>query len=91
MTLEQQIHEIGAKARVAARSLAALATESRNAILRAMADELLARTPQLLEANSKDLAGASEHGLNKAAIDRLRLTEKLLASGHGRTAFELPR
>jgi glutamate-5-semialdehyde dehydrogenase len=79
MTLEQQIHEIGAKARVAARSLAALATESRNAILRAMADELLARTPQLLEANSKDLAGASEHGLNKAAIDRLRLTEKRIA------------
>ena len=58
MTLEQQIHEIGAKARVAGRSLAALATERRNAILRAMAEELLARTPQLLEANAKDLAGA---------------------------------
>ena len=33
----------------------------------------------MLEANSKDLAGASEHGLNKAAIDRLRLTEKRIA------------
>jgi glutamate-5-semialdehyde dehydrogenase len=83
MTLEQQIHEIGAKARVAARSLAALATERRNAILRAMAEELLARTPQLLEANAKDLAGASEHGLNKAAIDRLRLTEKRIADMAG--------
>ena len=79
MTLEQQIHGIGAKARVAARSLAGLATERRNAILRAMAEELLARTPQLLEANAKDLAGASDHGLNKAAIDRLRLTEKRIA------------
>jgi glutamate-5-semialdehyde dehydrogenase len=83
MTLEQQIHEIGAKARVAARSLAALATERRNAILRAMAEELLARTPQLLEANAKDLAGASEHGLNKAAIDRLWLTEKRIADMAG--------
>jgi glutamate-5-semialdehyde dehydrogenase len=79
MTLEQQIHEIGAKARVAARSLATLATNTRNAILGAMADELVERTPQLLEANAKDLAGASEHGLNKAAIDRLRLTEKRIA------------
>jgi glutamate-5-semialdehyde dehydrogenase len=83
MTLEQQIHEIGAKARVAARSLAGLSSESRNAILRAMADELIARTPQLLDANAKDLAGASEHGLNKAAIDRLRLTEKRIADMAG--------
>jgi glutamate-5-semialdehyde dehydrogenase len=83
MTLEQQIHEIGAKARVAARSLAGLSTESRTAVLRGMADELLARTPRLLEANAKDVAGASEHGLNKAAIDRLRLTEKRIADMAG--------
>ena len=80
MTLEQQIQEIGAKARVAARALATLSAEGRNGILRAMADELLARTPQLLEANAQDLAGASEHGLNKAAIDRLRLTETRIAA-----------
>jgi glutamate-5-semialdehyde dehydrogenase len=43
MTLEQQIHQIGANARVAARSLAALSAENRNGILRVMADELLAR------------------------------------------------
>jgi glutamate-5-semialdehyde dehydrogenase len=79
MTLEQQIHTIGASARAAARSLAALSTENRNAILRAMADELLAQAPQILEANRKDLSGASEHGLNKAAIDRLRLTEGRIA------------
>jgi glutamate-5-semialdehyde dehydrogenase len=83
MTLEQQIHEIGAKARVAARSLAGLSTGGRNAILQAMADELLARTAQLLDANAKDLASGSEHGLNKAAIDRLRLTEKRIAEMAG--------
>ena len=79
MTLEQQVHKIGAAARIAARALAALSTEERNAILRAMANELLARTPQLLEANQKDVSGASENGLNKAAIDRLRITETRIA------------
>jgi glutamate-5-semialdehyde dehydrogenase len=79
MTLEQQIHKIGADARVAARVLAALSTENRNAILRAMADELLARSPELLEANKRDVSAASEHGLNKAAIDRLRISEARIA------------
>ena len=79
MTLERQIRSIGAGARRAARALAALNTKERNAILRAMADELLAQTPQVLEANDKDVAAASEQGLNKAAIDRLRLTEARVA------------
>ena len=79
MTLEQQILEIGSNARRAARALAALQTEKRNAILGAMAGELLGRTPKLLEANEKDLSGAAEHGLSPAAIDRLRLTEARIA------------
>ena len=79
MTLEQQILEIGLNARGAARVLASLQAEHRNAILRAMADELLERTPQLLEANEKDVSGAAEHGLSAAAIDRLRLTESRIA------------
>ncbi len=76
MTLEQQIYEMGRNARSAARALASLATEERNAMLIAMADELLARIPQLLEANEKDISGAAEHGLNAAAVDRLRLTQE---------------
>ncbi|MGB7791072.1 MAG: glutamate-5-semialdehyde dehydrogenase [Terrimicrobiaceae bacterium] len=79
MALEQQIHQIGRNARDAARALAGLQTERRNAILRAMAGELLARAPQLLDANAKDVSLAAEHGLNTAAIDRLRLTESRIA------------
>ncbi len=79
MTLEQQIREIGLNARAAARALGPLQTEQRNAILRAMAGELLGRTPQLLEANEKDVSGAAEHRLSTAAIDRLRLTESRIA------------
>ena len=73
MALEQQIHQIGRNARDAARALAGLQTERRNAILRAMAGELLARAPQLLDANAEDVSLAAEHGLSTAAIDRLRL------------------
>jgi glutamate-5-semialdehyde dehydrogenase len=79
MTLEQEIRGIGSKARGAARALAALQTEKRNAILRAMVGELLGRTPKLLEANEKDVSSAAEHGLSTAAIDRLRLTEARIA------------
>ncbi|HEY5707466.1 MAG TPA: glutamate-5-semialdehyde dehydrogenase [Terrimicrobiaceae bacterium] len=79
MTLEQQIREIGSNARNAARALAALQTEKRNAILSAMASKLLERTPELLEANEKDVSAAAAHGLSSAAIDRLRLSEARIA------------
>jgi len=79
MSLEAQIHEIGRKARLAARALAVLSPEKKNAALLGMADALVARCPGLLEANAKDIAGAEEQGLNKAAIDRLRLSEKRIA------------
>lgn len=79
MNLAGQIHEIGRKARQAARALAILSTEKKNAALLGMADALVDRTPALLAANAKDIAGAEEHGLNKAAIDRLRLSEKRIA------------
>jgi glutamate-5-semialdehyde dehydrogenase len=75
MTLEEKIHKIGSDARIAARALGALSTENRSSILRAMADELLARTSLLLEGNREDVSVASAHGLSKAATDRLRLSE----------------
>ena len=65
---------MGRNARSAARVLASLETK-RNAMLIAMADELLKRSPRLLEANEKDISGVAEHGLSAAAVDRLRLTQ----------------
>ena len=78
-SLEQEIHEIGRRAKAASRRLAGLSAAKKNDILRAMADEMVERTPALLEANAKDLSRAEESGLGKAAIDRLRLTEKRIA------------
>lgn len=79
MSLEEQIHEIGQKARRASRALAILPSATKNAILEGMADALVARTPSILEANARDIAGAEAHGLTTAAIDRLRLTPDRVA------------
>lgn len=76
MNLEEQITSIGRQARTAARALALLTAEQKNAILLGMADALVENTPAILEANVKDIAGAEAHGLNAAAIDRLKLTDK---------------
>ncbi len=76
MSLEQEIEEIGANARRAARSLATLGSDQRNAILRAMAGQLMASAGQLLEANEKDVSAATDRRLAAAAIDRLRLNQE---------------
>ncbi len=78
MQLSDLISDIGRRARVASRSLSNLSTETKNAILRAMADELLVREPAILEANAKDVAGATDRGLAPAAVDRLKLTSARL-------------
>ena len=74
MTLEQEIHTIGCRAREASRSLARLSASQKNKILIAMADELVVRSPEILAANAEDTAAAEKNGLTQAAIDRLRLT-----------------
>ncbi len=73
MPLPELIRDIGRRAREASRPLSNLTTETKNAVLRAMADELLAREAAILAANAADVDGATEHGLAPAAIDRLTL------------------
>lgn len=76
--IQSAILDMGRRARAAAHELVKLSTEQKNSILLAMADELDARQPVILEANAKDLAAASEKGLSKAMIDRLTLDSKRL-------------
>jgi glutamate-5-semialdehyde dehydrogenase len=80
MTLEQEIHTIGRRAREASRTLARLTATQKNKILIAMADELVVRSPEILAANAEDTAAAEKNGLTKAAIDRLRLTPERIAA-----------
>ncbi len=45
-----------------------------------MADELVVCTENILAANAADVSGAEAHGLNAAAVDRLRLTPDRIAA-----------
>ena len=75
-TLDPQlhIHELGNRARAAARQLLTASTEAKNTALTEAAKALRAAMPALLEANSKDVASVA--GKKDASfIDRLELTE----------------
>ncbi|MEM9480549.1 MAG: glutamate-5-semialdehyde dehydrogenase [Verrucomicrobiota bacterium] len=78
--IQEQVHEMGRKALAASRELAKLTSDQKDAILLAMADELVAQTASILEANAKDIAAAEENGLTKAMVDRMRLDEKRVAA-----------
>ncbi len=75
-TLQETIHEMGRNARQASYRLSQLSSDQKNAILHAMARELRARVPLLLEANALDLAAGETKGLSGAMLDRLRLDAK---------------
>ncbi len=78
--LQQEILEMGARARQAALALGNLTREEKDAILHSMADALLAREAEIVEANALDLAAAEANGLSAAMIDRLRLDGKRIAA-----------
>jgi glutamate-5-semialdehyde dehydrogenase len=65
--------------RDAAQAVAALSTEAKNALLRAMADALDADAAPILAANAEDLRAAAEKGIAGAMLDRLKLDPQRLA------------
>jgi len=71
--IKDKIETMGAAALSASRALATLGTDKKNQILLAMADQLLADSVLIIEANKLDIAAAEENGLTNAMIDRLRL------------------
>ncbi|HVR05094.1 MAG TPA: aldehyde dehydrogenase family protein, partial [Solirubrobacteraceae bacterium] len=60
-------------ARRAARTLATLDTAVKDSALRAIADALIERTPEILAANELDVAAGREADIGDALLDRLRL------------------
>lgn len=65
---------VGERAKAAARRLATLSTDTKNAALIAIAARLRADADAILTANEADVADAQADGLNASLIDRLRLT-----------------
>jgi glutamate-5-semialdehyde dehydrogenase len=75
----QSVADLCRAARDASRALAALDSDTKNAALHAIADALEARTPEILEANGRDMEAGRENGLSSALLDRLALDEARIA------------
>src|SRR3954468_16486993 len=67
------VTDLARAAKAAARRLAQVDSATKNRALRGIADALEARTPEILEANARDLAAGRENGLSAALMDRLAL------------------
>ena len=75
MTVAEEIHAMGVKARAAAQAMRALTTRQKNAALLAIAEALEAAKPEIDAANAEDVAAAKADGLAPAMVDRLTLTD----------------
>jgi glutamate-5-semialdehyde dehydrogenase len=91
-TAATSVTDVCLAARRASRALAQLDPGVRDAALAAIADALLARTGEILEANTRDVEAGRDAGLDAALLDRLRLDEarvRTMADGV-RTIAALP-
>ena len=79
-TTASELQTKGQAARRAARELARASTVTKNAALNAIAEGLVARADDIVEANEHDVAAAHDAGLTPAVIDRLRLTTERVAA-----------
>ncbi|RAP56404.1 glutamate-5-semialdehyde dehydrogenase [Oleiagrimonas sp. MCCC 1A03011] len=77
--MTDSVRELALKCKQAAVQVAELSENDKNALLRAMADELEAQAETVLAANAEDMKAAREKGIGEAMLDRLALDEKRLA------------
>ncbi len=70
---EEQMLEIGRKAKAAARRLALATPAQKDAALAAMAQVIRARSAAICEANAEDVAEARRQGMTASFVDRLAL------------------
>jgi glutamate-5-semialdehyde dehydrogenase len=78
--VEAEVAAVARRARAAANELALATRGTKDDALRAMADALVAATPEVLAANAEDVAAAELAGTPSAIIDRLRLDEGRVAA-----------
>ena len=67
------------QARLAARLVAQLSTRAKNSVLAAVADALESEAEYLISENGRDVANATQAGIDAATIDRLTLSANVLA------------
>jgi glutamate-5-semialdehyde dehydrogenase len=71
---------MAANAKKAARMMASLSTNAKNQALTRMAETLIARKEFIQQENEKDLAAGRQKGLSAAMLDRLALSDKVMAA-----------
>jgi glutamate-5-semialdehyde dehydrogenase len=74
------VPDLARAAKEAARVLARTPSSVKDAALLAIADALEERTPEILEANARDLEAGRDSGLSDALMDRLALTQERIAA-----------
>jgi len=91
-TTTTSVAAICAEAKRASRRLALLGSDVKNGALEAIATALVEHTPEILEANARDLDAGRESGLSSALIDRLSLDRRRVAeiAAGARTIASLP-
>ncbi|PKM83021.1 MAG: glutamate-5-semialdehyde dehydrogenase [Firmicutes bacterium HGW-Firmicutes-14] len=73
--VREEVMSKAAKAREASRVMGSLSTAVRDQALLVMAEELVDRSDEIIEANKMDMSKGRERGLSTALLDRLLLTE----------------
>ena len=75
MNLHDDMTAMGQRAVAAARALAMISTRKKNAILNAMAAEIIQQRNFIQDANARDMDDGRTAGLSPALLDRLQLTD----------------
>lgn len=79
MANSSEVRQKALLAKQAARRMAVLSTQVKDAALLAMADALEQKSDVILQANAADLASARNRGISGALLDRLTLTAERIA------------
>jgi glutamate-5-semialdehyde dehydrogenase len=79
MSIQETIKQMAMAAKKASRNMANLSTTAKNNALLKMAEALLAQKGYIQQENEKDLAAGHAKGLSAAMLDRLALTDKVIA------------
>ncbi len=79
-TIQDTIKDMAARARKAGRGMAGLTSGQKNRALLRMAQALESEKDYIVQENAKDLVAGREKGLSSAMLDRLNLSDKVMAS-----------
>lgn len=80
MSLQEQMLEICAAAKLAGAKLACISGSTKDKALITLAAKLVERKDEIFKANAKDLQAAEEGGMDSARLDRLRITDAVIES-----------